>query len=311
MQNFPRQTDTIGKDPAMSTLLQRPHFRRPSLGGALLVCVALAAAPALVSAAVDQTLDARVERLERALGNQSASNLLLQLQRLQQEVQELRGLVEVQQYKINTLTGGQTTSPPAVGEQPLPPPIEDNTGVDQPAGPDGTGPGAAGASGAGTAFVPPVAKPIDALDLRPVAPSRLPPLPSPETTAGGEREAYKTAFDLLKNRRYGEAQKAFRDLLARYPQGQYADNARYWLAESSYSNRDLPAALMEFEALVSQYPQSPKLTAALLKIGYIQFEQQNWPAARATLEDVVKRYPESTEARLAKSRLERMAKDGR
>ena len=170
--------------------------------------------------------------------------------------------------------------------------------------------GAAGTPGAGPAFVPPVTKPIDALDLRPVAPSRLPPLPSPETTAGGEREAYKTAFDLLKDRRYGEAQKAFRDLLARYPQGQYADNARYWLAESSYSNRDFPSALMEFETLVSQYPQSPKIAGALLKIGYIQFEQQNWPAARAALEGVVKRYPESTEARLAKSRLDRMTKDG-
>jgi TolA-binding protein len=68
---------------------------------------------------------------------------------------------------------------------------------------------------------------------------------------------------------------------------------------------------MEFETLVSQYPQSPKIAGALLKIGYIQFEQQNWPAARAALEGVVQRYPESTEARLAKSRLDRMTKDGR
>ena len=216
----------------MRTLLRCATLRRVALGGLLV------AMPAAMAA--DPALEARVERLEKTLGNQSAASLLLQVQRLQQEMQELRGLVELQQYKINALTGGQATATPAAGEQPLPPPIEDTTGVEQAPGPAGAGPGAAGGPGAGPAFVPPVTKPIDALDLRPVAPSRLPPLPSPETTAGGEREAYKTAFDLLKDRRYGEAQKAFRDLLARYPQGQYADNARYWLAESSYSNRDFP-----------------------------------------------------------------------
>ena len=293
----------------MSTPSRPVRYPYPALGGLLIACSSLTNLPVL--AAGDPALEARVERLEKTLGNQSAANLLLQVQRLQQEVQELRGLVELQQYKLNGLTGGQTTAPPAAGEQPLPPPMEDTTGVDQPAGQVGAGMGGTGTPAAGPGFVPPVAKPIDALDLRPAAPSRLPPLPSPETTAGGEREAYKTAFDLLKERRYGEAQKAFRDLLARYPQGQYADNARYWLAESSYSNRDFPSALMEFETLVSQYPQSPKIAGALLKIGYIQFEQQNWPAARAALEGVVQRYPESTEARLAKSRLDRMTKDGR
>jgi len=291
----------------MSTQSSLVRYPYPALGGLLIACSALTCIPVL--AAGDPALEARVERLEKTLGNQSAANLLLQVQRLQQEMQELRGLVEVQQYKLNALTAGQTP-PPAAGEQPLPPPMEDTTGVDQPAGQAGAGVGGAGIPAAGPGFVPPVAKPIDSLDLRPAAPSRLPPLPSPETTAGGEREAYKSAFDLLKERRYGEAQKAFRDLLARYPQGQYADNARYWLAESSYSNRDFPSALMEFETLVSQYPQSPKIAGALLKIGYIQFEQQNWPAARAALEGVVQRYPESTEARLAKSRLDRMTKDG-
>jgi tol-pal system protein YbgF len=293
----------------MSTPSSPARLPYPALGGLVIACSALISLPALAAGAGDPVLEARVERLEKALGNQSASSLLLQLQRLQQEVQELRGLVELQQYKINALTGGQTP-PPTAADQPLPPPIEDDTGADQPAGSAGAESGATAGPGVGSAFVPPVSKPISALDLRPVAPSRLPPLPSPETTAGGEREAYKTAFDLLKDRRYGEAQKAFRDLLARYPQGQYADNARYWLAESSYSNRDFPAALMEYEALVSQYPQSPKIAGALLKIGYIQFEQQNWPAARTALEAVVKRYPESTEARLAKSRLDRMVKDG-
>ena len=48
----------------------------------------------------------------------------------------------------------------------------------------------------------------------------------------------------------------------------------------------------------------------MLKIGYIQDEQQDWPGARATLEGLMAKFPDSTEARLAKGRLERMAREG-
>jgi tol-pal system protein YbgF len=253
------------------------------------------------AAASDPALEARVARLEETLGNQTAAGLLIQVQRLQQEVQELRGMVEVQQYKINALTGGQPM--PADGSDQVQPPAPF---------PDTYAPmGFATEGPKDIDDTSSAQRSIDTLDLRTVAPSRLPVLPAPETTAGSEREVYKAAFDLLKERRYAEAQAAFRDVLARYPQGQYADNARYWLAETSYTTRDYPTALMEFEALVREYPRSPKVVGALLKIGYIQYEQQDWPAARATLEGLIRRFPESTEARLAKSRLERMTKEGR
>lgn len=264
----------------------------------LVLPTALFGLPSL--AAPDAKLEARVARLEDALGNQSAAGLLIQVQRLQQEVQELRGLVEVQQYRINSLTGGGGIPVPGQDQFPAPAPFPDAVP------PMGLDTGNEVSSG-----LDPQQQPIDALDLRPTAPTRIPSLPSPETTAGSEREVYKAAFELLKDRRYDEAQAAFRDLLARYPEGQYADNARYWLAESSYTSRDYPTALIEFEALVGEYPRSPKIPGALLKIGYIQYEQQNWPAARASLERLVNRFPETTEARLAKSRLARMSKEER
>jgi tol-pal system protein YbgF len=259
---------------------------------------------ALPAWSADPGLEARVQRIERALGNQAASSLLLQIQRLQQELQELRGMVEMQQYKINALTGGQAEAVPSQDQPPPPAPFPD-TG--EPGELDAGGPGGAPGALEGSPSFPAA---IESLDLRATPPTRIPSLPSPETTAGGEREAYKAAFDLLKARQYAESQAAFRDLLARYPQGQYADSARYWLAEGSYTARDYPTALMEFETLVRQYPQSPKVAGALLKIGYIQYEQQDWPAARASLEGLIKRFPEATEARLAKSRLERMSKEG-
>jgi tol-pal system protein YbgF len=137
----------------------------------------------------------------------------------------------------------------------------------------------------------------------------IPSLPSPETTSGNERDGYRDGFELLKQRKYPEAVDAFNALLRNYPQGQYADNARYWLAETYYVQRNYPAALAEFDRLVQLNPGSPRVPGALLKIGYIQYEQEAYDQARAALGQVIAQYPDSTEARLAKSRLERMGRE--
>ena len=87
---------------------------------------------------------------------------------------------------------------------------------------------------------------VNDLDLRPTPPTRIPSLPSPETTAGGEREAYKAAFDLLKAGKYPEARAGFEAFLAAHPQHELASNAQYWLGEVSYVERNYDAALAAF-----------------------------------------------------------------
>ena len=69
-------------------------------------------------------------------------------------------------------------------------------------------------------------------------------------------------------------------------------------------------ALAEFRRVLSDYPVSPKIPGAMLKIGYIQDERKDWTDARSTLQQLTEKFPDSTEARLAKGRLERMARDG-
>jgi tol-pal system protein YbgF len=269
--------------------------------------------------AADPLLEGRVARLERILENQGGAELLLQMQQFQMEMQELRGLVELQQFEIQKLQRQQRdqfldfdrrldTDPQAVRDD-----IETLGGSLA----DGRGTSAAGAldlSGgdleplpAGPDAVPPVGAPMPSSS----AAMGIPSLPSPETSGGNERDGYAAAFELLKERKYPEAQEAFNDLLRRYPQGQFTDNARYWLGETYYVQRNYPAALAELDRLVQLSPSSPKVPGALLKIGYIQYEQKALDQARATLEEVVRRYPNSTEARLARSRLERLSQDQR
>jgi tol-pal system protein YbgF len=283
---------------------------------ALICAGALAAVLAGPAHAADPMVEDRLGRLERMVENRGGSDLMLQMQQLQQEMQELRGLVETQQFELQKIqrqqrdqfldidsrlgAGGDQTVPPG---QPAVP-----GGPDLPAPPAGT------IDTSGSGLQPPPGVPADPVITAPTPSSPgavgIPSLPSPETLTGNERDAYQEAFDLLKQRKYAEAVNALNDLLSRYPQGQYADNARYWLGETYYVQRNYPAALAEFDRVVQLHPSSTKVPGALLKIGYIQYEQEAWDQARTALQQVATQYPGSTEARLAQSRLEKIGRAG-
>jgi tol-pal system protein YbgF len=248
--------------------------------------------------AVGASMEQRVARLERVLSNQSLSDIVLRLQQLQTEVQQLRGELEMQKHAMDALKRRQR-----------------NLYMDL----DGRL-GQGGTPAADYAAPPePVAAPVETHEPLPApaySPDPAPAAPGPAVwpAAGDparEQAEYQNAFDLLKKGSYTESIGAFRSFLDRYPAGDYADNAWYWLGEASYVKRDFTTALGDFNQLLQQYPASPKVPGALLKIGYIQYEQRNWSKARKILQRLEKEYPSSTEARLAAQRLERMRRERR
>jgi tol-pal system protein YbgF len=222
-----------------------------------------------------------------AASDQRLSDLLLQIERLQQEVQQLRGQIEVHEHEIATLRqqqrdqyldldsrirGGSVAAPSVASDHGAEPAVQSPP------------PGTAGAA---------LGSPRAAADSQ-----------------SSEKDAYRAAFDLLKQRRYDDAIGAFEDLLVRYPNGELADNAYYWLGEASYVKRDYATALTQFQRVLAKYPLSPKIPASMLKIGYIHYDRSDWKRARSSLREVVEKFPDSTEARLAASRLERMTREG-
>jgi tol-pal system protein YbgF len=258
----------------------------------------------------------RLERLERMLNDKSLSDFVLQLQQLQQEVQDLRGQVELHQYQLRQVSPGlpqlgesyaaaKEAAEAAAGE-------DTSTGADTAV--DGqTAAGADASAGQETTAPVPVAPPpktgVGALGAGGDSGGTL-ALPTPETLEGNERDAYRDAFERLKDRDYEAAKKAFAAMLVRYPDGQFADNGVYWLGEIGYVTKDYAAALTHFNRLISDYPGSPKLPSAMLKLGYVYSDQQELEQARRMLEAVTERFPDTTEGRLAKGRLEQMTRDG-
>jgi tol-pal system protein YbgF len=133
-------------------------------------------------------------------------------------------------------------------------------------------------------------------------------LPAP---GGDDRSSYQAALELLRQGRYPQAEAAFKQFLADFPESEIADNAQYWLAETHYVNREFETALAAFQVVIENHPNSRKVPDALLKAGFCEYELQRWADARRSLEAVIEQFPDATAARLAEQRLERMRAERR
>jgi len=152
--------------------------------------------------------------------------------------------------------------------------------------------------------------PVAAMPVAPSAPvaAPLPPPPpvaaAPATsTSAAEEGIYLKSFDQLRAGNYDAAINGFRSMLSQYPQGNYADNAWYWMGESYHVKGDDTSALRSYQSLLQQFPASPKVPDALLKAGVIYQAQQKIPQARDAYQKVLSKYPSSSAATQARTRL--------
>ncbi|MDX1557022.1 MAG: tol-pal system protein YbgF [Xanthomonadales bacterium] len=245
------------------------------------------------------------------------ADLVIRVQELQDEVRELRGQLEEAQRELENLKRRQRDQYLDLDQR-----ISELRDA-QPVGslgpvsgrPGGSPTGASVTDSGGDLEAPPADVPEVRAPLEEDA--QLVGLGEPEVvsrsapdTAAGEKAAYDTAFQALKELRYADAAQLFQEFLGQYPQSEYADNAQYWLGESYYVTRNYDIALNAFQGLLDNYPDSPKVPDALLKIGYTHYELKEWDQARAALTRVEQDYPDTTLARLAASRLKSMRMEG-
>jgi len=108
-----------------------------------------------------------------------------------------------------------------------------------------------------------------------------------------EATAYRSALDLYFARQYAPAIASFQDLLARWPQGAYADNATYWIGESQYGLADYAAALASFQLVLTSYPKSAKADDAQLKLGYCHLKLGDTRRAGEEFRKLVSLHPTS------------------
>jgi tol-pal system protein YbgF len=129
------------------------------------------------------------------------------------------------------------------------------------------------------------------------------PTSTSRTNPADEQISYLAAYDLVKNKHFEEALLAMRSFVTRYPQGGYTANAQYWLGELYMVKDDYPEAIKHFEIVLKQFPSSSKAAASTLKIGYALAASGKENEARQRLQQVLKNYPDTPTAQLAAIKL--------
>jgi len=123
-----------------------------------------------------------------------------------------------------------------------------------------------------------------------------------------ENEAYDKALNLvLKDKRYEQAIPEFRSFNKAYPQSTYAPNSHYWLGQLLFNKGELTEAEQEFSVVVQQFKDSSKRPDALLKLAMVAQQQKNANKAIQLYRQLLSEYPDSTSAQLAKPRLDKLA----
>ncbi len=177
--------------------------------------------------------------------------LFSQLQQLQQEVMQLRGLVEEQAYALKQLQQQRK---------------DDNVSIDRRILALQGGVVAPAASSAAAIVVP-------------------------KTEVSGDYEkAYKQAYGLLRQNKMDQAVVAFEAYLKDYPATKYTPNAYYWLAELYLLKPDLERSRELFEQLLSQYPNSRKAPDAMFKLGKTYYELGDKAKARQIMQRLLNDY---------------------
>jgi tol-pal system protein YbgF len=218
-------------------------------------------------------LDARTQRIERVISNNSLLDLAQRMDALQAQMRALQGRIDELQNANEALRKQQRDLYADLDRR--------LTQLSSSGGGGGAGAGAA-TGGAGSAG---------------------------GSAEQGDQVAYQQALDVLKAGRYADAIAMLRQFVTAYPRSNLADNAEYWLGEAYYVQRDFPNAATAFRTVGEQWPGSRKAADAQVKLGYCQIELKQYGAARATLSDVSKRFPESSAAKLAQQRLQSLPSD--
>ncbi|MDP3976495.1 MAG: tol-pal system protein YbgF [Pseudomonas sp.] len=207
-----------------------------------------------------------------------------QLQQMQEEIAQLRGLLEEQQNEIQRLKQES---------------LERYQDLDRRL--------SSGAAGAAATQNSPAAGAASTNGSSPATAGQA-SAPASNEPADPEKEKlfYDAAFDLIKAKDFDKASQAFTAFVRKYPNSQYAGNAQYWLGEVNLAKGDLQAAGRAFAQVSQSYPQHAKVPDSLFKLADVEMRLGNTDKAKGILQQVIAKYPGSSAAQLAQRDLQRI-----
>jgi len=119
-----------------------------------------------------------------------------------------------------------------------------------------------------------------------------------------EQIRYLAAYDLIKQKKFEEALQAMQNFIGQYPNGGYTANAHYWLGELYLVKQQNVQAISEFDIVLARFPTSSKAAPSHLKIALAQAAMGDISDARGRLKSILQKYPDTHTARIAAKKLE-------
>ncbi len=130
------------------------------------------------------------------------------------------------------------------------------------------------------------------------------PAPASKAAANPEQKLYDEGLADFTTKKFKEAYDTFSRYLDKYPKGNLAGNARFWLGDSLYNQGKYELAILEYQKVIADFPNHPKCPAALLKQGLAFEKLKDLDTAKLVYYKLDAEYPKSEEASAAKKRLD-------
>ena len=124
-----------------------------------------------------------------------------------------------------------------------------------------------------------------------------------ETTKTDAKDVYLAGYQAFKDGKTAEAREKFMSVLKEYPDNEYSDNARFWMAESYYKDKNYEDAILVYEELLKKNPKSDKASGALWKQGLSFYALKDEKTGKIVLEKLIEQFPNSEHALLAKKKI--------
>jgi len=249
--------------------------------------------------AAQQTIEERIERLERMADNPAMIQLSRRLAEQHREIQTLYGEIDRLKYQLKQVEETQATQYQEEDKRlsELEAAIKSGEALENEA--------------TDTATVETPAEPedqvIDAVAEPPpkstLADDKLIQI---EPATATEKKAYDAAFGLMKQSNYQAAIEAFSQFLTTYPHSSLASNSGYWQGEAEAVLGNDEKALAAFKSVYETYPTTHKAADAMLRAADILASRGEVEQAKALYQKCIKAYDHLPAAKKAQRRLKEL-----
>ena len=241
--------------------------------------------------------DSRIQRLENINEQQQSLKLEKKIRLLQLQVQNLTGLLEAQQHKLE-----QAQSQDRLLHENFERRLAEykSAAATQPQTQIVTPDVASGQADQSSASG---AKGFDGPIKAAAAPTEVKKSYTLKDNDAEQQVLYNAAYEQIKSRKYDMAIEKLNQYVTKYPSGQFNEGAHYWLGEIYMLQSKYDKALTSFDQVLTKYPKGQKSPDALYKKGLVYLYKKDFKLARATLSSVTKKYANSAAAGLAQKQL--------